>query len=258
MARNAKWIGSNEPTGLSSRGGRDPLRPFLYVVAPVMEKLAESALHFDLETTSPLEMLTSLRRSNGVAVSSVNITSARGQDFIGCGFRVITETVVQGSIGDFGFCSFGVGECKVSGNVGDFFGHSIASGILIVRGNAMNSVGALGAGGLIAIYGDAGDRAAVGMQGTDVVIRGSVGSLAGLGMQRGTLIVGGAAGCNLGKGLRGGTIYIRGEAESISCDVEEQRLREPDRLKIGMLMLKSNIKSTGKEFRVFRSTHTET
>ena len=258
MARNAEWIGPNQPTGLSSKGGRAPLRSFLYFVAPVMEKIAESKLHFDVETTPPLEMLVALRTSRGVAISSVNLANARGHDFIGCGFREIAETVVQGSIGDFGFCSFGDGECKVSGNVGDYFGHSIVSGILIVRGNAMHSVGALGTGGLIAVYGDAGDRAAVGAQGADIVIRGSVGSLAGLGMQSGTLIVGGAAGNNFGKGLRGGTIYIRGEAESISPDVEEQRLREPDRLKIGMLMLKSNIKSTGKEFRVFRSTHTET
>jgi len=42
-------------------------------------------------------------------------------------------------------------------------------------------------------------------------------------------------------------------AESVSDDIEEQRLREPDRLKIGMLMLKSNIKSSGKEFRVYRA-----
>jgi len=222
-----------------------------------MENLSVLTHSFDLETISPLEMLEVLRRSNGVIISSVNIANARGQDYIGCGFRDVSEVVVQGSVGDFGFSSFGDGECKVSGNAGDFFGHSAASGVLVVRGNAMRSLGALGVGGLIAVYGDAGDRAAVGLQGADIVVRGSVGSSAGLGMQSGTLIIGGFAGRDLGKGLRGGTIYIRGEAQSISPDIEEQRLREPDRLKIGMLLLKSNIKSTGKEFRAFRSTHTE-
>lgn len=222
-----------------------------------MENHPEITHHFDLETTIPLEMLAALRQSQGV-VSLVNIVNANGQDFIGCGFREVTETIVKGSIGDFGLCSFGDGECKISGSVGDFFGHSISSGVLVVRGNAKHSLGALGAGGLISVYGDAGNRAGVGLQGADIVVRGSVGSLAGLGMQSGTLIVGGSAGKDLGKGLRGGTIYIRGEAESISPDIEEQRLREPDRLKIGMLMLKSNISLTGKEFRVFRSTHIET
>ena len=223
-----------------------------------MENSSELTHNFDLESIAPLEMLEVVRRSNGATVSSVNITNARGQDYVGSGFRQVSEVVVQGSVGDFGFSSFGDGECKISGNAGDFFGHSASSGVLVVRGNAMRSLGALGVGGLIAVYGDAGDRAAVGLQGADIVVRGSVGSCAGLGMQSGTLIIGGAAGPDLGKGLRGGTIYIRGEAESISPDIEEHRLREPDRLKIGLLLLKSNIKSAGKEFRVFRSAYTET
>ncbi len=225
-------------------------------------------MNFDLETVSPMEMLkaihlhtNSLRQESSdtspLPSVSVTITGARGQDFVGAGLRDISEVTVQGAIGDFGFCSFGDGECHVEGNVGSFFAHSIASGILVVRGHTKKSVGALGSGGLVAIYGNTGERAAVGMQGADLVVRGSVSNYAGLGMQSGTLIVVGSAGLHLGHGMRGGTIYIRGDAESISPDVEEQRLREPDRLKIGMLMLKSEIKSVGKEFRVFRSIHAE-
>ena len=232
-----------------------------------MDTPLESPLHFDLETVSPREILLAIQLhcsrvinelddSEGPSVS-VKIAGARGQDFIGAGFRNISKVAVQGEIGDFGFCSFGDGECHVEANVGHFFGHSVASGIIIVRGHVKTSVAALGTGGLIAIYGNASDRAAVGMQGADVVIRGSVGNYAGLGMQSGTLIVGGSAGLHLGHGMRGGTIYIRGDAESISPDIEEQRMREPDRLKIGMLMLKSSIKSVGKEFRMFRSIHQE-
>ena len=190
-----------------------------------------------------------------IPLVSVEIQGACGQDFIGAGFRNVSEVAVHGAIGDFGFCSFGDGECHVEGNVGHFFGHSVASGIIVVRGHVKTSVAALGTGGLIAIYGNAGDRAAVGMQGAEVVIRGSVANYAALGMQSGTLIVGGSAGLHLGHGMQGGTIYIRGDAESISPDIEEQRIREPDRLKIGMLMLKSSIKSVGKDFRVFHSVH---
>ncbi len=228
----------------------------------------ETGLNFDLERVSPTEMLNAIQLHVSEVLNqsidgsilpmvSVGVQGARGQDFIGAGIRNISEVKVHGEIGDFGFCSFGDGECRVEGNVGHFFGHSVASGIILVRGHVMTSVAALGTGGLIAIYGNAGDRAAVGMQGADVVIRGSVANYAGLGMQSGTLIVGGSAGLHLGHGMRGGTIYIRGEPESISPDIEEQRIREPDRLKIGMLMLKSRIKSVGKEFRMFHSIHQE-
>ncbi len=220
------------------------------------ENPLESELHFDLATVSPTELLKTIRNCRGSAVS-INISGACGQDFVGAGMRDSNTVLVQGTIGDFGFCSFGDGESQVEGNVGNFFGHSIASGILVVRGHAKHAVGALGMSGLIAILGNAGDRAALGMLGADVVVRGSVANYAGLGMQNGTLIVGGAAGKHLGHGMRGGTIYLRGEAESISSDVEENRLREPDRLKIGMLMLKSNLKSAGKEFRVFRPIRNE-
>ncbi len=229
-----------------------------------MEKPSGSCLHFDLESES-IPQLRSLLLAHATATNaqsaekdaieatSLYVCGAKGQDFVGAGLRDIGEVVVKGSLGDYGFCSFGDGQCLVEGNAEDFFGHSIASGVLIARGHAKHSLGALGTGGLIAVYGCAQDRAAVGLQGADIVVRGSVANYAGLGMQSGTLIVGGSAGLHLGQGMSGGTIYLRGEAESISPDVEEQRLREPDRLKIGMLMLKSNIKSSGKEFRVYRA-----
>ena len=111
-----------------------------------MDKPLESSLNFDLETVSPGELLIAIQlyfsriaNESSDAESplvSVNITSARGQDFIGAGLRDVNTVDVQGAIGDFGFCSFGDGECHVEGNVGDFFGHSIASGVLLVRGHA--------------------------------------------------------------------------------------------------------------------------
>ena len=230
--------------------------------------VSESSLNFQLESTSPAEILSAiqryLRRVQPCETSDeesqsivVNITGAGGQNFIGAGIRGVSKVSIQGAIGQFGLCSYGDGECIVEGNVGDFFGHSLHSGVLVVRGHAKNAVGALGAGGLITIYGNAGQRIGMGLQGADVVIRGSVDSHAGLAMQSGTLIIGGNAGPHFGQGMRGGTIYIRGEAASICPNVEEQRLREPDRLKIGLLMLKSGIKSTGKEFRAYRSVQGE-
>ena len=232
-----------------------------------MENLSASTLDFNLDSVSPTEMLTAIRMhlselvrvdSDDVSIPplSIKIVGVKGQDFIGAGIRGVSELAVLGSIGDFGLCSFGDGQCHVEGNAGDFLGHSMASGLLVLNGNAGNAAGALGAGGLIAIYGNTGDRTATGLQGADVVVRGAVANYAGIGMQSGTLVVTGSAGQHLGHGMSGGTIYLRGEAASISPDIEEQRLREPDRLKIGLMMLKSNITGAGKEFRVFRSNRT--
>ncbi len=225
---------------------------------------SDPSLVFHLGSLTPTAILAEIRNRTAMVSDQgdsesleVTIQGASGQDHIGAGIRHVSKVTIQGEIGDFGLCSFGDGECNVDGNVGSFFGHSIQSGVLVVRGHAKACVGALGAGGLITIYGNAGARVALGLQGADVVIRGSVDANAGLGMQSGTLIIGGAAGAGLGKGMKGGTIYIRGEAESISPDIEEQRLREPDRLKIGLLMLKSGIKSTGKEFRAYRPVHAD-
>ena len=203
------------------------------------------------------QSLNSQTDSEEIPQTTVDVVGAKGQDYIGAGVRGIYTLLIHGPIGDFGLCAFCDGECNIEGNVGNFVGHSIHSGILMVTGNALHSVGALGTGGLITIYGTAGDRAAVGLQGSDVVFRGSVGDFACLGMQSGTVIIGGNAGHHLGYGMRGGTIYIRGDAESVSPDIEEQRLREPDRLKIGLLLLKAGIKSAGKDFRVYRPVNVE-
>jgi glutamate synthase domain-containing protein 3 len=216
---------------------------------------------FDLRQSSPRAILDELvaRRMQSHEEHAVEqslqfkISGASGQDFVGAGLRGVAKVSVEGSLGEFCFCSFGEGDCFIEGKVGAYFGHSMQSGILIVHGHASHSVGALARGGTIAIYGNASDRAAIGMQGADLVIRGSVGDFAGLGLQSGSLIIGGNAGKELGKGMKAGAIYIRGDAESISSDVEEQRVREPDRLKIGLVLLKAGIKSAGKDFRVYRS-----
>lgn len=233
-----------------------------------------SELCIDLSTFSPKQMMESIRaqvlalarrKETGHDASSssdehwmlpsLKITGCAGQDGIGSGLRNISKLNVAGNLGDFAFTAFEAGDCRIDGRVGSFLGHSIHSGILIVNGHAEHAVGAMGTGGTIAVYGNAGDRIAAFLNGADIVVRGSVGEFAGLGMQQGCLIVGGNTGPNLGHRMRAGTIYVRGEVESHSPDIEEVRTREPDRLKIGLLMLKAGIKATGKEFRVFRPTH---
>jgi len=188
---------------------------------------------------------------------AIRIEGVAKQDSFGAGLQGIGSLEIHGELGDFGLCALHDCECRVDGNVGDFFCHSLKSGLVIVKGHAKNSLGALGWGGFLAIYGNAGNCLAVGLQGSEVVVRGSTGDFACLGMQSGCVVIGGNVGHELGKGMRGGTIYLRGDAESISSDIEEIRVREPDRLKIGLLMIKAGIKSAGKEFRMYRSVHGE-
>lgn len=209
-------------------------------------------LQFDLGQSSFAAALQKIRDSKVSDETQLAFLQCKGADFLGCGLRAKGTVQFHGDLGDFACMSFRTADATVEGSVGNFFGHSIHSGSITVRGHAKNGVGTLGTGGLISIYGNASDRVAAGLQGADIVVRGSVGSLAGLGMREGSLVIGGNAGADLGRGMRAGTIYLRGDAESISPDIEEVRMREPDRLKIGLLMLKAGIKSAGKEFRVFR------
>lgn len=186
---------------------------------------------------------------------AIRIEGVANQDALAAGAFNIASLDIQGELGDFGLCASHDCECRIAGNVGHFFCHSLKSGLVILKGHAKDSLGALGCGGFLAIYGNAGNRLAVGLQGTEVVVRGSAGDFACLGMQDGCVVIGGNVGQELGRGMRGGTIYLRGEAESISPDIEEIRVREPDRLKIGLLMIKAGIKSAGKEFRMYRTAH---
>jgi glutamate synthase domain-containing protein 3 len=185
----------------------------------------------------------------------IHFKGAQGQDYLGAGLSDVHTVVFTGDAGKYAFCGMDECECTLDGNAGDFLAHSLASGLLICKGSVGNSAGAMAHGGLLAVYGSAGDRTAVSLRGADVLIRGNVGTLAGLDMRQGNLIIGGSAGDGLGTGMRGGTIFLRGDASNISPDIEEHRLREPDRLKLGLLLLKAGIKATvGREFRIFRPT----
>ncbi|MCU0712592.1 MAG: hypothetical protein MUC43_11075 [Pirellula sp.] len=180
------------------------------------------------------------------------MTGCSSQDFIAAGVRASGTLHMDGSVGDFCLMSYGLGDAVVEGHAGDFLGHSVHSGSIVVKQNVGNCLGAMGSGGLIAVQGNAGDRAGIALQGADILIRGNAGGLLGMGMVDGNIVVGGTVGPEMGKGMIGGSIFVRGEPTSLSPHIEEFRMREPDKLKIGLLMLKAGIKSTGKEFRLFR------
>jgi methylamine---glutamate N-methyltransferase subunit B len=108
----------------------------------------------------------------------------------------------------------------------------------------------------VAIYGSAANRCAVGLQGADIVVRGNVGDQAAMNMSSGTVVIGGSAGKDLGIGMTGGTIFLRGEADSIADHLEIVRMKEPDRFRLSLLMLKAGIKSSGVDFRVYKVAST--
>jgi hypothetical protein len=183
----------------------------------------------------------------------VVLLTTQGCDFVGCGLKDLLKAETGASVGAYGFANTDNCECVVQGNAGDYFGHSQVSGTLTVMGSVSDSLGAMAIGGLNVVLGDAGNRAGVSLRGADLLVRGDVGSHAGYRMESGTLVIGGNAGPNLGAQMRGGSIYIRGEAQSISSDIEEARLREPDRLKLSLLLMKAGIRASAlKEFRVYR------
>ena len=183
----------------------------------------------------------------------VVLLTTQGCDFVGCGLKDLLKAETGASVGAYGFANTDNCECVVQGNAGDYFGHSQLSGTLTVMGSVSDSLGAMATGGLNVVLGDAGNRAGVSLRGADLLVRGDVGSHAGYRMESGTLVIGGNAGPNLGAQMRGGSIYIRGEAQSISSDIEEARLREPDRLKLSLLLMKAGIRASAlKEFRVYR------
>jgi glutamate synthase domain-containing protein 3 len=177
-----------------------------------------------------------------------------GKDHLGVGLTNLLKVETMGSIGDYGFSGTSDCECVVQGNVGDYFGHSQISGTLLVMGSAGHGFAAMAEGGLSVVLGDSLDRPGASLRGAAVLVRGDVGAQAGYRMRSGILVIGGNAGPDLGAQFVGGRIYIRGQAQSMSPDIEECRLREPDRLILSLLLMKAGLKaSTLKEFRVFRS-----
>jgi formylmethanofuran dehydrogenase subunit C len=213
----------------------------------------QNVARLDLAVSEALRSLGHASTLDEQHAREVRFTGTSGQDFLGAGLSDLQAVWFSGSAGKFAFCGMDNCECTLEEDAGDSFGHSLASGVLICKGSVGDGVGAMARAGLIAVYGSAGDRAGASLRGADLLIRGNAGKSAGVGMRQGTLIIGGSAGEQLGVGMKGGVIFLRGDASSISPDIEEHRLREPDRLKLGLLLLKAGIKATaGKEFRVFR------
>jgi methylamine---glutamate N-methyltransferase subunit B len=194
------------------------------------------------------------RRLRELETSSeeIVVTNASRDDLVLPGLRHAVKIRIEGSLGDYCIVANERAEVQVSGSVGVAAGEGVRGGSIVIRENAGESLGAFGYGGLITVYGSTGSRCAVALQGADIVVRGNVGSHAAMNMRSGTLVIGGSAGKDLGIGMTGGTIFMRGEADSVGDHLEMVRMKEPDRFRISLLMLKAGIKTSGADFRVYK------
>jgi glutamate synthase domain-containing protein 3 len=82
-----------------------------------------------------------------------------------------------------------------------------------------------------------------------------VGAEAGYRMRSGLLLVLGDAGPMLGAGMGGGTLLVAGSIASSASAIEEDRLRDADRLRMSLLLLKVGLEVKPSKLRVFRSVH---
>lgn len=180
------------------------------------------------------------------------LENPEGMDFLGCRLKSSANLIVRGPLGDYCFVGMEDAEVDIDGDIDACCGQAIQSGNIVIQGNAGACLGSFGRGGWIAVHGTAGARCGAGLNGAEIITFGNVGQQAGFGMQSGTLVIGGAAGNHLGMHMKGGTIYVRGQVESVAPGIHEFRIKETDRFKLGLLLLKAGLKGAATEFRGYR------
>lgn len=212
---------------------------------------ADDVLSLDARKLSVPQLNESLREVPS-SVTTIRIVGCQAPDLLAPGLNASCRLSIEGDLGDYCVCGMSNAEVEIRGRAGCGLGEATESGSIILNGDAGDSVGAFSRGGFIAVFGRAERRVAVGMSGGDVVIHGSIGSQGAMGMTAGVLLILGGAGAMLGQEMQGGTIYIRGEVESMAPHLEESRMREADRLRIGLLFLKAGIESDARDLRVLK------
>jgi formylmethanofuran dehydrogenase subunit C len=162
------------------------------------------------------------------------------------------NVTVQGNAGDYAFAYNDGTHVTLDGNAGFAAGLGIRSGIVQIKGNVGEMAAAYGIGGSVIVTGDAGDSCATELKGADVCIIGNAGNHAGYRMRAGSLVIQGECGEELGSELAGGVIYVLGNVKSVSANVRESRMKEPDRLRLSLILARSNLTSNARNFRVYK------
>lgn len=201
---------------------------------------------------SPTDLNASLRNQLAESRSPlrVRLQGLNQQDNLVTGLPGI-QIIAEGSVGNYCFVALKDADVEIQGSADAALAHSMESGLVIARGNVGPNAGALSSGGLLVIHGNAASRCGAGLRGADIVVEGSVGSYCGLGMQAGTIVVFGNMGPMAGWGSSGGTFFVHGEVETPAPALVESRLKDADKLRLGLLLLNSGLDSKVREFRKF-------
>lgn len=207
---------------------------------------------FDLKSQSLSELHSLIQTYADQEDYSWKLLNPDGLDYLGCRWKCSHHFLVQGPLGDYCFSGMEGPHIEIDGDIDSACGQAIQAGSIVIRGNAGSSLGSFGKGGWIAVHGIVGPRCGAGLTGSEIIVRGNAGPQLGYGMQAGTIVIGGAAGANLGQGMSGGTVYVRGAVESLASGIEEIRIKETDRFKLGLLMLKAGLKGASSDYRGYR------
>ena len=184
------------------------------------------------------------------AIVRVRIVGAEQQDNLVTAIPP-AQILISGDVGNFCAAALRNADVEILGSAETGVAHSLQSGVVTVRNSCSAAAGAMAEGGLIVIHGDAGARCGAGLNGADIVVEGSVGPYAGMYMRQGTIVVLGRLGPMAGTGSTGGTWFVQGEVDNRPKQLVESRLKDADKLRLGLLLLNSGMDANAKDFRKY-------
>lgn len=210
-------------------------------------------LTIDVSKVSNQEYLAALLEISADQNVRLCASATAKNDGIGAGIEKQATFSVEAPVGDFAFMLAENATFDIDGDVGHACGHSLVSGRINVKGSAKDGLGSFASGGFVSVLGTAGNRCGLGLCGGDIFVRSTVGNQAGHSMSSGTLVLGNGAGELLGVGMTGGIIYVRGEVKSAAAGVQKIRMKDPDFMRLSLLLARAGIKSDGKDFKAYKS-----
>jgi len=189
-------------------------------------------------------------------IESVNIEHPAGMHNLAVGLEVPVEVHILGHAGYYTAGMNKHASITVHGNVERGVAENMMSGIVRITGNASECAGASSHGGLLVIEGDAAGRCGISLKGGDIVVGGSVGHEAMFMAQAGRLVICGDAGPGLGDSLYEAIIFVGGDIEGLGADARQEPMTDADRIVVGELLARAEIKHDLCEFKKIVSART--
>ena len=203
-------------------------------VAPSVERDGDTAI-IDATGVYFQQLNDAVRECAADGVTSVRITCANGQRYVGSGLRNKDLRIeVHGTAGNDTAMFMDGPEIEVFGNAQDGVGNTMSSGRVIVHGDAGDVLGYGMRGGSVFVQGDVGYRVGIHMKAYEkhvpvVVCGGKARDFFGEYMAGGVLVLLGMntqfaeqplVGGFTGAGMHGGVMYLRGTVEPWQCGKE--------------------------------------